>query len=164
MRPHRDVRIIETHKHKPFCFVYSIGCSAVLLCSKLNFHWWLVRQCYSFSHYGPFTKTAGGQREYRGLHQLLQRRLYAQRWTLFVGRPVGAEWRRLHAVSGSRTHCRCNMMRTHTHTQWMYPHTVTIWENIHPVSCFLSLSHTPQGKSQISGLPAGVLGAIEVQL
>lgn len=97
-RPHTLLCNRNTQAHT-FLFCTQTRCSAVILCSELNFHRWFVRPCYSFSHYGTFTQTASPAEAYRP-------RPHARWWTVFVGQLVGAECRRLHAVYGSCTYYR----------------------------------------------------------
>lgn len=80
-RPSRGIRCdrthgcTQTHKCTLLWFVYSVGCSALILCSKLNFHSFMVSQAVLlFLPLWHIQRDSRRPEKHRGLHQLLQRR------------------------------------------------------------------------------------------
>lgn len=128
---------------------------------------WLVRQCYSFCHYGTFSKTAGGQRSIEVSTSFSRGGLSpsascpaADTLCWLAGWLVGAEWRWHHAVSRSYTYCRCRYdIQTctdkHMHTKSLPEESVK--KTYTYFLFFLPLSQTLQGKLRVSRLQARIM-------
>lgn len=124
MRPHTHTHGCtadpQTHPLQ-FCTQRRMFCTHAVQRIEFSILSWLVRLHRSFSDYGTFTKTAGGQRPHKRSPSASPAEArcpqhHAQQWTLFVGRLVGAERRWLRAVCGSCTYCRC-LYHTRSHTK-----------------------------------------------